>query len=172
MSNLKINFDEIVRIDNLKKETGIINLNEDDIYKKSITKRLGLLSLKIFGLEIKYKKINLSDIIANYKLYAEGEQKCVISLKPVKFIVKEKFNINFCDHAKLELSVLEDEFIEPIYNGEINFSEIAVQMLLSFLDPYPKINNGDINLENVYEEKLSSNKSKNNPFEVLNNLNK
>ncbi|MBH87982.1 MAG: hypothetical protein CMJ12_02355 [Pelagibacterales bacterium] len=172
MNNLKIKFDEIIRVNTLKKESGIIKLCDNDIYKKNIIRRLDLLSLNIFTLEIKYKKINSSDIVANYELYVEGEQKCVISLKPVKFIVREKFNINFCDHKKLELSVLEDEFIEPIYNGEINFSEIAVQMLLSFLDPYPKINNGDINLENVYEEKLSSNKSKNNPFEVLNNLNK
>ena len=79
----------------------------------------------------------------------EGEQKCVISLKPVKFLIKENFTINFYDHKKIELSTLEDEFTEPIYNGEVNFSEIAIQMFSSFLDPYPKINNGNISLESV-----------------------
>ena len=117
-------------------------------------------------------KLNSNDIIANYKLYIEGEQKCVISLKPVKFLIKENFTINFCDHKKIELTTLEDEFIEPVYNEEVNFSEIAIQMFASFLDPYPKINNGNVSLESVYKDKSTSNKNKNNPFEVLNNLNK
>lgn len=44
--------------------------------------------------------MNSSDIIANYKMYAEGEQKCVISLRPVKFIVKKSFDIKFFDQKK------------------------------------------------------------------------
>ena len=59
-----------------------------------------------------------------------------------------------------------------INNGEVNFSEIAIQMFSSFLDHYHKINNGNISLESVYKDKSPSNKNKNNPFEVLNNLNK
>ena len=45
-------------------------------------------------------------------------------------------------------------------------------MFYSFLDPYPKINNGNIKLDIFYKNKLGKNKNKNNPFEVLNNLNK
>ena len=45
---------------------------------------------------------------------------------------------------------ITDEFIEPIYNGEVNFSDIAIQMFSSFLDPYPKINDGNISLKNLH----------------------
>lgn len=169
---IKLKFNEIMKLNSLKKQKGNIKLIDNDYNKLSISQRLGLLNLSIFTVSIKYKIVNSSDIIANYKMHVEGEQKCVISLRPVKFIVKKSFDIKFCDHAKIELSLLEDEFVEPIYNGEINFYDLAVQMLSSFLDPYPKINNGNIKLENFYKDTLESNKSKNNPFEVLNNLNK
>ena len=172
MNKYKLKFDEVIKVNSLKKQSGIISLINKDCNKLSICKRLNIPKIDSFSFDIIYKKLNANVIIANYSLYAEGEQKCVISLKPVKFKIKEKFSIKFSDHSQIELSVLEDEFIEPIYNDEINFCDIAVQMLPSFLDPYPKINNGDIELENVYKNNLSSNKSKNNPFEVLNNLNK
>ena len=45
-------------------------------------------------------------------------------------------------------------------------------MLDSFLDPYPKINNGDVDLNRVYNNEDNFEINKNNPFEVLNNINK
>ncbi len=172
MNKQNIKFDEIIKLDNLKTKFGIINIIAESNDILSISKRLDLFKLKTFSIELQYKKINLNELIANYKVFAEGEQKCVITLNPVKFIIKEQFTINFNDHSKIELSTLESEFIEPIYNSKINFSEIAIQMFSSFLDPYPKINNGNIDLDKFYKNKLHLNKKKNNPFEVLNNLNK
>tara|TARA_B110000008_G_scaffold211932_1_gene210878 strand:- start:691 stop:1209 length:519 start_codon:yes stop_codon:yes gene_type:complete len=172
MNKFTIKFDEIILISSLKKKSGSINIVHDDSDKLSISKRLELINVKNISIELDYKKINTTDILVNYKLNADGEQKCVVTLKPVKFNIKEIFTINFCDHSKLDLSSLEDEFIEPIYNSEINFSEIAIQMFYSFLDPYPKINNGNIKLDSFYKNKFGKNKNKNNPFEVLNNLNK
>ena len=172
MNKFTIKFDEIILIGSLKKKSGSINIVHDDSDKLSISKRLELINVKNISIELDYKKINTTDILVNYKLNADGEQKCVVTLKPVKFNIKEIFTINFCDHSKLDLSSLEDEFIEPIYNSEINFSEIAIQMFYSFLDPYPKINNGNIKLDSFYKNKFGKNKNKNNPSEVLNNLNK
>ncbi|MFP6779888.1 MAG: hypothetical protein VB916_06335 [Alphaproteobacteria bacterium] len=172
MNKFTIKFDEIILISSLKKKSGSINIVHDDSDKLSISKRLELINVKNISIELDYKKINTTDILVNYKLNADGEQKCVVTLKPVKFNIKEIFTINFCDHSKLDLSSLEDEFIEPIYNSEINFSEIAIQMFYSFLDPYPKINNGNIKLDSFYKNKFGKNKNTNNPFEVLNNLNK
>jgi uncharacterized metal-binding protein YceD (DUF177 family) len=172
MNKFTIKFDEIILIGSLKKKSGSINIVHNDSDKLSISKRLELINVKNISIELDYKKINTTDILVNYKLNADGEQKCVVTLKPVKFNIKEIFTINFCDHSKLDLSSLEDEFIEPIYNSEINFSEIAIQMFYSFLDPYPKINNGNIKLDSFYKNKFGKNKNTNNPFEVLNNLNK
>ena len=172
MNKLKIKFNSVTKLDSLKKKSGIISIINQDSEKSSVCKRLDLLKLNACSIDIEYKKLNSNDLIANYKLDIEGEQKCVISLKPVKFFIKENFTINFYDHKKIELSTLEDEFTEPIYKGEVNFSEIAIQIFFSFLDPYPKSNSGNISLESVYKDKSPSNKNKNNPFEVLNNLNK
>src|SRR6056300_1096854 len=110
MIKLKIKLNEIIKVNALKKKIGNIQLIDNDYNKLSISQRLGLLSLNIFTVSIKYKIVNSSDIIANYKMYAEGEQKCVISLRPVKFIVKKSFDIKFFDQKKIELSLLEDEF--------------------------------------------------------------
>ena len=124
------------------------------------------------NIDINYNKIDKVELIAKYEIIATGEQKCVISLNPVKFKIKNVFNIKFIDEQKVDLSTLDDEFIEPIYNNNINFSEIGVQMLDSFLDPYPKINNGDVDLNRVYNNEDNFEINKNNPFEVLNNINK
>ena len=44
-------------------------------------------------------------------------------------------------------------------------------MFASFLDTYPKINNGDIKLNSIYSNE-DSEVIKKNPFEVLNNIKK
>ena len=112
------------------------------------------------------------DSSQNEYIIGKNRDNLFLTQTPQAFNIKEIFTINFCDHSKLDLSSLEDEFIEPIYNSEINFSEIAIQMFYSFLDPYPKINNGNIKLDSFYKNKFGKNKNTNNPFEVLNNLNK
>ena len=148
----------------------MIRIDKND--KKNISKRLDLIKLDTLNIDINYNKIDKMELIAKYEIIATGEQKCVISLNPVKFKIKNLFNIKFIDEQKLDLSTLDDEFIEPIYNNNINFSEIGVQMLDSFLDSYPKINNGDIDLNRVYNNEDNFEINKNNPFEVLNNINK
>jgi uncharacterized metal-binding protein YceD (DUF177 family) len=172
MNKYNIKFNEIINLENLKTKFGIININADSDDLVTICKRLDLYKLEVCFIELQYEKVNSNDLIANYKFIAEGEQKCVITLKPVIFNIEKTFIITFNDYSTIELSTLESEFIEPVYNSKVNFSEIAIQMFSSFLDPYPKINNGKVDLEQFYKNKLQADKKKNNPFEVLNNLNK
>jgi uncharacterized metal-binding protein YceD (DUF177 family) len=172
MNNYDVNFNEETKIDNLKKRHGNIIINLKDTERSSICKRLHLHKLDIFKIRLEYKRTKPSDIMVNYKILAEGEQKCVITLKPVSFKIEKLFIINFIDQSKIDLLTLEDEYVEPIINNKINFSEVVIQMFSSFLDPYPKINKGNIELESIYKNKLHPNKKKINPFEVLNNLNK
>ena len=171
MKSKIVKFNELMSLEHLGNSSQImIRIDKND--KKNISKRLDLIKLDTLNIDINYNKIDKMELIAKYEIIATGEQKCVISLNPVKFKIKNVFNIKFIDEQKVDLSTLDDEFIEPIYNNNINFSEIGVQMLDSFLDPYPKINNGDVDLNRVYNNEDNFEINKNNPFEVLNNINK
>jgi len=171
MKSKVVKFNKLMSLEHLGDSRKIIiKIDKND--KKNISKRLDLIKLDTLNIDINYNKIDKMELIAKYEIIATGEQKCVISLNPVKFKIKNVFNIKFIDEQKVDLSTLDDEFIEPIYNNNINFSEIGVQMLDSFLDPYPKINNGDVDLNRVYNNEDNFEINKNNPFEVLNNINK
>jgi hypothetical protein len=171
MKNRIVKFNELISMEHLSNSSKIIiKIDKND--KKYISKRLNLIKLDNLNIDIIYNKIDKMELLAKYEIIATGEQKCVISLNPVKFKIKNLFSIKFIGEQTIDLSTLEDEFIEPIYNNNINFSEIGIQMLDSFLDTYPKINNGDIDLDRVYNNEDNSEINKNNPFEVLNNINK
>ena len=149
-----------------------ICINIDLENKIEISKRLDLIKLDFFEINIKYSKVNKTENLAKYTVNAVGEQKCVISLNPVQFKINKLFDMKLINYEKLDLSQLDDEFIEPVYNNKINFGEIGIQIFSSFLDPYPKINNEDINLNRMYNNDGDSKLNKKNPFEVLNNINK
>ena len=153
-------------------DNSYICINIDLENKIEISERLDLIKLDFFEMNIKYSKVNKIESLAKYTVNSFGEQKCVISLKSVQFKINKFFDIKFIDYTKLDLSTLDDEFIEPVYNNKINFGEVGIQMFSTFLDPYPKINNNDINFKNMYNSDGDSKVNKKNPFEVLNNINK
>ena len=166
-----IQYNELISTEYIN-DNSHIYINIDQENKIEISKRFDLIKLDFFEMTIKYSKVNKIESLAKYTVNAIGEQKCVISLNSVQFKINKLFDMKFVNYEKLDLSQLDDEFIEPIYNNKINFGEVGMQIFSSFLDPYPKINNGNISLESVYKDKSPSNKNENNPFEVLNNLNK
>ena len=166
-----IKYNESVSIDNLGNNSYLnIEINQTD--KIEISKRLDLIKLDVFEMTINYIQVSKTESLAKYTLNSVGEQKCVISLSPVKFKIDKFFNIKFINNNKLNLPSLDDEFIEPIFNNKINFCEVGTQIFASFLDAYPKINNGDIKLNSIYSNEDDSKVIKKNPFEVLNNIKK
>ena len=171
MVKKNIKYNELLSMDYLSNNSNI-HIKIDQIDKTEICKRLGLIKLDIFEMDINYNQVDKMESVGLYALNSVGEQKCVISLEPVKFHIKKFFNIKFVNNKKLDLSVLDDEFIEPIYNNQINFGEVGTQIFASFLDIYPKIDNGNINLNSKYNNEDDSKVNKKNPFEVLNNINK
>ena len=166
-----IKYNELVSVENLSINSHL-NIEIDQIDKIEISKRLNLIKLDIFEMTINYSQVSKIESLAKYELNSVGEQRCVISLNPVKFKINKFFNIKFVNNKKLDLSALDDEFIEPIYNNKINFSEVGTQIFASFLDTYPKIDNGDVNLNSKYNNEDDSKVNKKNPFEVLKNINK
>ena len=166
-----IKYNESVSIDNLSNNS-YLNIEINQIDKIEISKRLDLIKLDVFEMTINYIQVSKTESLAKYTLNSVGEQKCVISLSPVKFKIDKFFNIKFINNNKLNLPSLDDEFIEPIFNNKINFCEVGTQIFASFLDAYPKINNGDIKLNSIYSNEDDSKVIKKNPFEVLNNIKK
>ena len=166
-----IKYNELVSLENLSINSHL-DIEIDQIDKIEISKRLDLIKLDIFEMTIDYSQVSKIESIAEYTLKSAGEQKCVISLDPVKFKINKSFNIKFVNNKKLDLSALDDEFIEPIYNNKINFGEVGTQIFASFLDVYPKIHNDDVHLNSKYSNEYNSKVNKKNPFEVLNNINK
>ena len=166
-----IRYNELISTEYIN-DNSHLYINIDQENKTEISKRLDLIKLDIFEMNIKYSKVNKIESLAKYTVNAVGEQKCVISLNSVQFKINKLFDMKFVNYEKLDLSQLDDEFIEPVYNNKINFSEIGIQIFSSFLDPYPKINNEDINLNRMYNNDGDSKLNKKNPFEVLNNINK
>ena len=166
-----IQYNELISSEYLN-DNSHIYINIDQENKIEISKRLDLIKLDFFEMNIKYSKVNKIESLAKYTVNSVGEQKCVISLNPVQFKINKLFDMKLINHEKLDLSQLDDEFTEPVYNNKINFGEIGIQIFSSFLDPYPKINNEDINLNRIYNNDDDSKLNKKNPFEVLNNINK
>jgi len=165
-----IKYTELVSMDNLSHNNIDIQINE--IAKIELSKRLDLIKIDTLAININCMKVNNTELCAKYTISAIGDQKCVISLKPVKFNIKKIFDIRFLNIKNIDLSKLDNEFVEPIYNNNVDFSEVGIQMVASFLDPYPKINNGDINIDSMYANEDDSRVNKKNPFEVLNNIKK
>jgi len=172
MSNLTFSIFDKVPIESLNQNEGYINLILDSYKKKDIEKRLDLFCLEKFIVEIKFNKINKIDIKSLYKIFVKGKQKCVVTLEPVNFSIKENFNMSFIDSNKINVKKLDNEYLEPIINNYINFGEVAIQMLSLFLDPYPRSKKDNSILDNInnnFGKKISNN---NNAFEVLNKIKK
>ena len=126
MKSKVVKFNKLMSLEHLGDSRKIIiKIDKND--KKNISKRLDLIKLDTLNIDINYNKIDKMELIAKYEIIATGEQKCVISLNPVKFKIKNLFNIKFIDEQKLDLSTLDDEFIEPIYNNNINFNKSIIQ---------------------------------------------
>ena len=172
MSNLTISISDTVSIELLNKNEGHISLILDNYKKKDIEKRLDLFCLEKFIVEIKYNKINKIDIKSLYKIFVKGKQKCVVTLEPINFSIKEKFNMSFIDSNKIDVKKLDDEYLEPIINNHINFGEVAIQMLSLFLDPYPRSKRDNTILDNINNNFSKNISNNNNAFEVLNKIKK
>ena len=94
-----IKYNELVSLENLSINSHL-DLEIDQIDKIEISKRLDLIKLDIFEIAINYSQVSKIESIAEYTLKSVGEQKCVISLEPVKFKINKFFNIKFVNNKK------------------------------------------------------------------------
>ncbi len=172
MYKMYIKFFDVLSLQSLKHDSGVISLSLDSTTNILIKKRLDIISLDELIVDIKYKKKNKTTLNTRYELNIVGKQKCVVTLKALDFKIEKKFNMNFININKSDLKKLDDEYLEPIINNQVNLGEVALQMISLFLDPYPKSKSFNNIIENYNNKEEKHSINNNNMFELLNNLKK
>lgn len=140
----------------------------DDKECALISERMGA---KVLSLEISGRIYKKEPFRVEGKALAKVEQLSVVSLLPFTQTIESKVEGLFSKDAKeeddtcaLDMETIEEDFIEPIFNNEIDVGELSLQCLALDIPLYPK-KEGE-----VFEKKEEFKKSS--PFDVLKDLKK
>ncbi|NCB49847.1 MAG: DUF177 domain-containing protein [Alphaproteobacteria bacterium] len=138
----------------------------DDKECALISKRMGV---KVLSFETSGRIYKKEPLRVEGKALAKVEQISVISLEPFTQTIESKVEGLFSKDAKeeeqtcaLDMETIEEDFIEPIFNNEIDVGELALQCLALDIPLYPK-KEGE-----VFDEKEEFKKAS--PFDVLKKL--
>lgn len=119
---------------------------------KALADRLLILEVVSYSAEYQLtrdKRPNLYRLSGSFR--AEVVQECVVSLKPVKQKIQQRFDILCGDAALLagleaeEKLNDEDDLADITPEGTIEIGELIVQHLGLALDPYPRAKDADFN---------------------------
>lgn len=136
-------FSHWVDPDSLPGEGRRVRLVPSETERAAIATRLGLISLPAFEAMVHLKpgKGGGRTVKIAGSLSAHVVQACVVSLEPVEGVVEEEFTAEFGpvdEIVNLELSLEDEDPIEPFEARGIDIGELAVQHLSLSLDPYPR----------------------------------
>lgn len=134
--------------------------------------RFDLISLEKIEVSLKIKRIEENEVIeAVGNLFAVGAQKCVITLKPVTFDIKQPIFWNFTNKNEgdyqIDFDIDSAEPDEIIEDNQIDLGELAVQQLADLLDPYPRVPGAKIPPDGLWFGSKETNSSENKPFAAL-----
>ena len=144
-----------------------------------LVKRLDLLSIKKVSLVGLLSPLSINEWILKAELRATVKQKCVISFKPVKTIVRETINRTFSPSALQNTFEADDDGTSPVIfddtlhelNDEIDLAEIIFEELTLVLPLYPKIDGAELGSYSVSEPGTKPlNEEKIKPFAQLSEL--
>ncbi|WP_161973775.1 DUF177 domain-containing protein [Hwanghaeella grinnelliae] len=129
--------------DSLPGEGRYVRLAPTESERMAIAKRLGLLGLPSFEAKVHLRptKGGGRGVKATGTFSAKVVQACVVSLEPVEGEVAEEFEAEFGavdDVVNIELTLEDDDPVEPFEDRGIDIGELAVQHLSLSLDPYPR----------------------------------
>jgi hypothetical protein len=81
---------------------------------------------------------------AKVTLEADVIQSCVVTLEPVRSLVRDRFEATFAEGAdaqdapEVEVDPAAADPPEPIVGGKLELGELAAQHLSLAIDPYPR----------------------------------
>lgn len=119
-----------------------LQLSATEAERNAVAKRLGLLALDNLNATLQLKRGQGDTIIVKGDLTADVTQSCVVTLEPVKSLIKEDVVATYSDGAPAGLDEFDpddaNDAPEPVENGKIDLGELVVQHLSLALDPYPR----------------------------------
>lgn len=132
-----------VEPDSLPGEGRYVRLVPTEVERMAIAKRLGLLALPSFEgkVHLRPTKGGGRGVKVTGMLSAKVVQACVVSLEPVEGEVAEEFEAEFGpveEAVNVELTLEDEDPVEPFEDRGIDIGELAVQHLSLSLDPYPR----------------------------------
>jgi len=132
-----------VEPDSLPGEGRYVRLAPTEAERTAIAKRLGLLGLPSFEgkVHLRPTKGGGRGVKVTGAFSAKVIQACVVSLEPVEAEVAEEFEAEFGpveEAVNVELTLEDEDPVEPFEDRGIDIGELAVQHLSLSLDPYPR----------------------------------
>ncbi|WP_425405122.1 YceD family protein [Hwanghaeella sp.] len=129
--------------DSLPGEGRHVRLAPTEDERGAIAKRLGLLGLPAFTAKVHLRpaKGGGRGVKVTGMLEARVVQACVVSLDPVEEEVNEEFDAEFGpveEAVNLELTLEDEDPVEPFEPQGIDIGELVVQHLSLSLNPYPR----------------------------------
>ena len=124
-----------------------------------LVKSLDLLSIKKVSLVGKLSPLSINEWSLKAELRATVKQKCVISFRPVKTIVRVPINRIFSPSALQNTIEVDDDGTSPVIfddtlhelNDEIDLAEIIFEELTLILPLYPKFEDVELGFYSVTE---------------------
>lgn len=129
--------------DSLPGEGRHVRLAPTEAERLAIAKRLELLDLPGFEAKVHLRpaKGGGRGVKVSGSLQAAVVQACVVSLEPVDGVVEETFEAEFGsveEAVNLDLTLEDEDPVEPFEARGIDIGELVVQHLSLSLDPYPR----------------------------------
>lgn len=119
-----------------------LTLSPDADVRAALARRYGILGIDALEARVLVKPAMPAGILrVEGEIEADVEQSCVVTLEPVKQHVSEHFTVEFGavkEQVDLELTLEDDDPVEPLENGGFDLGEVVAQYLALGLDPWPR----------------------------------
>ena len=118
----------------------------DVTQRQALAIRLGLLDLKKLTVAGHVRRDGDGrTILVEGQLLAEVEQKCVVTLEPIKTALDDAFQVRYLSPAEWEVYrardvdvVPDDDDVEPLQGATVDLGATVVEYLALAIDPYPR----------------------------------
>jgi uncharacterized metal-binding protein YceD (DUF177 family) len=150
----------------------------------ALTQRLGLEALESLAIGAELHLIANGDVLAKFTYTAQIEQRCGITLQPIKSTISTEFTTTFSVDADSDWGHDEEQFEdleadieppEPLVNGTIDIGEACVEHLALEIDPFPRVQGATFegystDSIGTAQGEIAEVSPKKNPFTVLSKL--
>ncbi|MDZ4734993.1 MAG: DUF177 domain-containing protein [Rhodospirillaceae bacterium] len=166
-------FSRLIEVEVLGTEPVERSIEASETERLALARRFGLLSLDRLEARIEVQREAGRRVRAAGRFEAELQQRCVVSLVPVKSRIAARFVTVYSDDPAVEDEPIDwndDEDIEPYENGTIDLGEGVAQQLAVRIDPYPRAPGAAV--PEGYQAIGEAEQAAGSPFDELSSLHK